>query len=185
MLVEQPARDGVAPGAQDRRGDVLPVASELHGRARRSRGHGGNARITRLPTLQLTGKAARQFGATDAQINAVAKSVKTLGLQFAADPTRLFGRVTGSTRQWQTALGTALSKHGATASSPFITYTLPRQTPAALEPPGTRVPLPETQVYDPAAEGSRCARRGRVGKRAFAEVGADEFGTLLNSVDVT
>jgi hypothetical protein len=85
----------------------------------------------------------------------VAKSVRTLGLQFAADPTRLFGRVTGSTQQWQAALGAALSKQGATASSPFITYTLPQKTPAALEPSGTRVLLPETQVYDPTAEGSR------------------------------
>jgi subtilase family serine protease len=100
-------------------------------------------------------QAARQFGAADAQINSVAKSVKSLGLQFAADPTRLFGRVTGSTQQWQAALGTALSRQGATAASPFITYTLPRQTPAALEPSGARVLLPETQVYDPTAEGSR------------------------------
>ncbi len=100
-------------------------------------------------------EAARRFGATDAQINAVAKSVKTLGLHFAADPTRLFGRVTGSTRQWQAALEATLSKQGATASSPFITYTLPQQVPAALEPSGTRVLLPETQVYDPTAEGSR------------------------------
>src|SRR6266542_2408546 len=79
-------------------------------------------------------KAARRFGASDAQINTVAKSVKTLGLQFAADPTRLFGRVSGSTQQWQTALGTPLSKQAATASSPFITYTLPAQTPAAPRP---------------------------------------------------
>ncbi len=100
-------------------------------------------------------EAARQFGATDAQIDTVAKSVRTLGLQFAADPTRLFGRVTGSAQQWQAALGTALSRQAATASSPFITYTLPRQTPAALEPSGTRVLLSETQVYDPTAEGSR------------------------------
>jgi subtilase family serine protease len=100
-------------------------------------------------------EAARRFGATDAQIDTVAKSVKTLGLQFAADPTRLFGRVTGSTEQWQAALGTALSKQAATASSPFITYTLPRQTPAALQPSGTSLLLPETQVYDPSAEGSR------------------------------
>jgi hypothetical protein len=56
--------------------------------------------------------AARRFGATDAQINTVAKSVKTLGLRFAADPTRLFGRVTGSTRQWQAALGAPLSEQG-------------------------------------------------------------------------
>jgi subtilase family serine protease len=100
-------------------------------------------------------EAARQFGASDAQINTVATSIKTLGLQFAADPTRLFGRVTGSTQQWRAALGTGLSKQAATASSPFITYTLPRQTPAALQPSGTSVLLPETQVYDPTAEGSR------------------------------
>jgi subtilase family serine protease len=99
--------------------------------------------------------AARQFGATDAQINTVAKSIKTLGLQFAADPTRLFGRVTGSTGQWQAALGTALSKQAATASSPFITYGLPAQTPAALQPSGTSLLLPETLVYDPTAEGGR------------------------------
>ncbi len=100
-------------------------------------------------------KAARRFGASDAQINTVAKSVKTLGLQFAADPTRLFGRVSGSTQQWQTALGTPLSKQAATASSPFITYTLPAQTPAALQPSGTSLLLPQTLVYDPTAEGNR------------------------------
>ncbi len=99
--------------------------------------------------------AARQFGASGAQINTVAKSIKTLGLQFAADPTRLFGRVFGSTQQWQAALGTALSKHKATASNPFITYILPQRTPRALEPAGTHLLLPETQVYDPSVVGGR------------------------------
>lgn len=99
--------------------------------------------------------AARQFGATDAQINTVAESVDSLGLQFVADPTRLFGRVTGSTAQWQTALGTPLSTQPATAASPFITYQLPAQTPAALQPTGTSLLLPETEVYDPTAEGGR------------------------------
>jgi len=100
-------------------------------------------------------RAAGQFGATDAQINAVAKSVSALGLRFAADPTRLFGRVTGSTQQWQKALGTPLSTQAATASSPFITYSLPAQTPAALQPSGTSLLLRETQVYDATAEGRR------------------------------
>lgn len=100
-------------------------------------------------------EAALRFGATDAQIDAVGKSIKTLGLRFTADPTRLFGRVTGSTEEWKAALGTALSKQAATASSPFITYTLPQHTPAALHPSGTSVLVPETQVYDPAAEGHR------------------------------
>ncbi|MCU1428179.1 MAG: hypothetical protein JWL83_2179, partial [Actinomycetia bacterium] len=100
-------------------------------------------------------QAASRFGATDARINAVAKSLDGLGLQFAADPTRLFGRVTGTTAQWQTALGTPLSKHAATASSPFITYALPAKLPAALQPSGSSLLLPQTQVYDPPAEGRR------------------------------
>jgi subtilase family serine protease len=100
-------------------------------------------------------KAARQFGATDAHISAVADSVGTLGLQFAADPTRSFGRVTGSVAQWQAALGTPLSTQAATASSPFITYSLPAQLPAALQPSGSTLLLPETEVYDPTAEGGR------------------------------
>jgi subtilase family serine protease len=100
-------------------------------------------------------KAARQFGASDAQISTVAKAISGLGLRFVADPTRLFGRVTGSTQQWQAALGTPLSTQPATASSPFITYTLPAQAPAALQPAGTGLLLPQTLVYDPTAEGSR------------------------------
>jgi subtilase family serine protease len=111
--------------------------------------------------------AARQFGATDAQINAVAKSVKTLGLQFAADPTRLFGRVTGSTEQWQAALGTPLTEQAATASNPFITYSVPAQTPAALQPSGAGLLLRTAEVYDPAAEG----RHAPSGNRPTADVG--------------
>jgi subtilase family serine protease len=99
--------------------------------------------------------AAGQFGATDARISAIAASVGTLGLQFAADPTRLFGRVTGSAKQWQAALGTPLSVQAATASDPFTTYSLPSRTPAALEPSGTRLLLRQAEVYDPAAEGRR------------------------------
>lgn len=78
------------------------------------------------------GKAARQFGATNAQINAVAAAVRSVGLRFAADPTRLFGRVTGSARQWKAALGVPLSRQAATASSPFVTYSLPVHIPDAL-----------------------------------------------------
>jgi subtilase family serine protease len=102
-------------------------------------------------------QAARQFGATDAQINAVAKSIGSLGLRFAADPTRLFARVTGSTSQWQTALGAPLSMRAATASSPFITYSFPVGTPPALQPAGTSLLLPETEVYDPTTESRRAA----------------------------
>jgi subtilase family serine protease len=97
--------------------------------------------------------AARHFGATDAKINTVAKSIRTLGLHFAADPTRLFARVTGSTQQWRAALGAPLTEQAATASNPFTTYDLPTRTPAALHPAGTVLLLPVAQVYDAAAEG--------------------------------
>ena len=97
--------------------------------------------------------AAGRFGATDAQINAVARSIQTLGLQFAADPTRLFGRVTGSAKQWRAALGAPLAQQPATASNPFITYSLPARTPAALHPSGTTLLVQTTEVYDAAAEG--------------------------------
>ena len=97
--------------------------------------------------------AASRFGATDARIAAIATSVRGLGLQFAADPTRLFARVSGTARQWRAALGTALTEQAATASDPFITYGLPARTPAALQPSGTALLLRNTQVYDPAAEG--------------------------------
>jgi subtilase family serine protease len=97
--------------------------------------------------------AASRFGATDARIEAIAKSVQSLGLQYAADPTRLFARVTGSAKQWQAALGTPLTEQAATASNPFTTYTLPARTPASLQPSGTVLLLNTAQVYDPAAEG--------------------------------
>jgi subtilase family serine protease len=99
--------------------------------------------------------AASQFGATDAQIDTIAGSVQGLGLQFAADPTRLFARVTGSAAQWQAALGTPLTQQAATASSPFTSYSLPAKTPAALEPSGATLLVSSAQVYDPAAEGRR------------------------------
>ncbi|MGX7678618.1 S53 family peptidase [Jatrophihabitans sp. DSM 45814] len=99
--------------------------------------------------------AAGQFGATDAQINTIAKSVDTLGLQFSADPTRLFARVTGSAQQWQAALGTPLTSQAAPASNPFITYTLPSRTPAPLQPSGTQLLLQTAEVYVPTAEGRR------------------------------
>ncbi len=111
--------------------------------------------------------AASQFGATDTQIDAVAASVESLGLQFAADPTRLFGRVTGSAKQWQAALGTPLREQAATASNPFTSYSLPAKTPAALQPPGTALLLNNAQVYDPAAE----RRHPSPGNGLVADVG--------------
>ena len=115
--------------------------------------------------------AASRFGATDAQIDAIATSVRSLGLQYDADPTRLFARVTGSAKQWQAALGTPLTEQPATASNPFTTYTLPAKSPAALHPPGTVVLLDSAQVYDPAAEG----RHSSPGPGLAAEAGTEPW----------
>jgi hypothetical protein len=98
--------------------------------------------------------AASRFGATDAQIKTVADAVKGLGLNFAVDPTRLFARVSGSIEQWKAALGAPFAQRAANASNKFTTYALPAQLPAALQPPGTAVLLPVTQVYDPSVGGS-------------------------------
>lgn len=99
--------------------------------------------------------AALKYGASDDQINAVTDSIKKLGLRFAADPSRLFGRVSGTPAQWQTALAAPLTVQAATAASPFTTYALPDQVPDELEPSGSTVIVPEVQVYDPTAEGNR------------------------------
>ena len=99
--------------------------------------------------------AAGKFGATSSQIVTVAKSIKSLGLQFTADPTRLFGRVSGSAQQWQTALAAPLSQQAATSSNPFTTYSLPARLPAALQPSGTTVLLSEALVYVPTVDGHR------------------------------
>jgi len=69
----------------------LPGSAAGLGEAATRVGTPGSPDIRHVSSLDA---AARQFGATDAQIDAVAKSVDTLGLQFVADPTRLFGRVT-------------------------------------------------------------------------------------------
>ncbi|MCU1662424.1 MAG: hypothetical protein JWR58_2489 [Pseudonocardia sp.] len=98
--------------------------------------------------------AASRFGATEAQINTVTDAVQSLGLNFAVDPTRLFARVSGSIEQWTAALGAPLARRPANVSSPFTTYALPAQLPAALQPAGTAVLLSDTQVYDPSAGGS-------------------------------
>ena len=101
--------------------------------------------------------AGAKYGATDDQIETVAKSIKTVGLRFAADPSRLFGRVSGTAAQWQTALGTPLAVQAATASSPFTGYSLPDQVPAALQPAGTAMIIPQVETYDPTADGDRPA----------------------------
>jgi subtilase family serine protease len=102
--------------------------------------------------------AASQFGATDGQISTVAGAVKGLGLNFAVDPTRLFARVSGPIEQWKAALGVPLAQRAANGSNSFTTYALPARLPGALQPLGTSVLLPETQVYEPGLGGSHPPR---------------------------
>lgn len=130
----------------------LPSSAAALDKAAVSASTPGSPRYRHFSSL---GQAARQFGATNAQISTVAAAMSSVGLRFAADPTRLFGRVTGSTQQWKAALGVPLSRQAATASSPFVTYSLPASVPDALQPAGTRLLVRQALVYDPAADGRR------------------------------
>jgi subtilase family serine protease len=155
----------------------LPASTAALDQAAAAAGTPGSPTYRHFTSLAA---AASRFGATDAHIDAIASSVQSLGLQFAADPTRLFARVTGTPKQWQTALGTPLTEQAATASSPFTSYTLPAKTPAALQPSGTALLLDSAQVYDPAAEGrqpspmtEQLARTGAAGSEPWpANTGA-------------
>jgi hypothetical protein len=84
----------------------LPASMAALDKAAASASTPGSPRYRHFSSL---GEAARQFGATDTQINTVAAAMSSVGLRFAADPTRLFGRVTGSSQQWKAALRVPLS----------------------------------------------------------------------------
>ena len=106
----------------------------------------GSSRYRHFSTVVA---AADRFGATDSQIAGAATSIRTLGLQFAPDPSRLFARVSGTPQQWAAALSSPLIVAAATPANPFTTYTLPPQIPDALEPTGTDLLLVQAEVYDP------------------------------------
>ncbi|MEU4221625.1 S53 family peptidase [Actinoplanes sp. NPDC026623] len=100
-------------------------------------------------------QAGRQFGATDKDIARVSAAVTTLGLSFAADPSRLFARVYGTAMQWQEALGVPLGRKPGSTDNPFLTYALPRRVPAGLWPAGTSILVPSSGVYDAGSDGLR------------------------------
>ncbi|MBV8220222.1 MAG: S53 family peptidase [Solirubrobacterales bacterium] len=60
--------------------------------------------------------------------------------------------MTGTARQWASALGAQLSEQPATPSDPFINYSLPDQMPNGLPPSGTTWLFSDTAVYDPSAD---------------------------------
>ena len=112
--------------------------------------------------------AGKTYGASDGQIRDVSNTIAELGLGFAADPSRFFGRVSGTAAQWQSALGERLAVETATAASPFTTYSLPKQVPAGLVPSGTEIIVSQAQVYDPSAEGNRPPTGRQPGAEAAA-----------------
>jgi hypothetical protein len=63
--------------------------------------------------------------------------------------------VSGTPRDWATALKTRLRKLSATPNEPFTTYSLPDQLPAGLPPSGTRWLFSDTKVYDAAVDARR------------------------------
>jgi Pro-kumamolisin, activation domain len=101
---------------------------------------------------------AARLGASDAQIDAADKAIRDAGLEFAADPTRLFARVSGTAERWAAALKAPLQEQAATTDSPFTAYGLPQTVPPGLTPAGSAFLLPVTLVHDPKVEGPRSAR---------------------------
>ena len=95
----------------------------------------GNPAYRHFSTLA---DAAARFGASDAQIDAVDRAVRAEGLESAADPTRLFARVSGTPDQWAAALKTPLQEQPATADSPFTAYGLPQTVPRRSPRPARR-----------------------------------------------
>jgi subtilase family serine protease len=98
---------------------------------------------------------AAKYGASTATTRRVVTDVEKFGLNVAIDPSRLFARVSGTARQWASALQTPLGTEAATQSNPFDTYSLPTQLPAGLTPSGTTWLFSDTSVYDPSADGHR------------------------------
>ena len=118
---------------------------------------------------------AARFGASDAQIDAADKVIRDAGLEFSADPTRLFARVSGTAERWAAALKQPLQVQAATADSPFTAYGLPQTLPPTLTPAGSAFLLPVTLVHDPTVEGpagrARPARSSPFPGRARARPG--------------
>lgn len=71
-------------------------------------------------------EAAERYGATSAQITAVRKAARSLGLTAQIDPTRLIARISGPVTAWEKAMGTAVTFTPARPGAPYDTYVFPR-----------------------------------------------------------
>jgi kumamolisin len=85
--------------------------------------------------------------------------------------------VTGSAQQWKSALGASLSTQAATASSPFVTYSLPAHTPGALQPQGSSLLMRQAQVYDAAAEANPPPSSTSPSSRSLGAAGPEPTAT--------
>lgn len=82
-------------------------------------------------------EAAREFGATKAQVDQVIDASLALGLAAEIDPTRLIARISGPVSAWEQAMGTPITYQPSEPGSPYNVYGFPAPTvapPAASDP---------------------------------------------------
>ena len=82
-------------------------------------------------------EAAREFGATKAQVDKVIDASLALGLTAEIDPTRLVARISGPVSAWEQAMGTPISYEPSAPGSPYNVYSFPGPDvppPAANDP---------------------------------------------------
>jgi len=79
-------------------------------------------------------EAAREFGATKAQVDKVIDASLALGLTAEIDPTRLVARISGPVSAWEQAMGQPITYFASSPGNPYNTYAFPG--------PGADLPAP-------------------------------------------
>ena len=82
-------------------------------------------------------QAAREFGASNAQIREVREAARQLGLTAAIDTTRLITRISGPVSAWEKAMGTPITYQPSQPGSPYDLFIFPGPDvppPAADDP---------------------------------------------------
>jgi len=70
-------------------------------------------------------QAAREFGATKAQVDKVIDASLALGLTAEIDPTRLVARISGTVSAWEQAMGTSITYSASSPGDPYNSYEFP------------------------------------------------------------
>lgn len=81
-------------------------------------------------------EAAQRYGATSAQIAAVRKAARSLGLRAEIDPTGLLVRISGPVSAWEKAMGAPVQFTPAIPGAPYDKYVFPRPTTEPTTPAG-------------------------------------------------